>query len=303
MKNKKILITGGAGFIGSNLSLELQEKYPDNKYYIIDNFLSGNLKNLSDFKGEIITKDVSKVDLDKLFPNGLDIIFHQAAITDTTIKDKDKMNSANIDSFKNLLDFALKHKARLIYASSAAVYGHSNPPMIVNKKEKPANVYGFSKLVADNIARKHFKDIPIIGLRYFNVYGPKEKYKNKMASMIWQLYSQMKDDKNPKIFEYGEQKRDQIYVKDIVKANILAIKAKKSGIFNVGTGKATTFNEIIETLNNVLNKNLKTEYIKNPYSHYQEFTKADLKETKKVLQYEPEYDIKKGIKDYMENID
>ena len=297
MENKKILITGGAGFIGSNLAKTLQEKYPDNKYFIIDNFSSGNLDNLTGFKGEIISDNIAEVDFSKHFDK-LDIIFHQAAITDTTVFDEKKMMLNNVDGFKNVLNFALKCRAKLIYASSAAVYGHSLPPMVVGKNEVPANIYGVSKLNADNIARENFNNLHIVGLRYFNVYGPGEKYKGKMASMIWQLYLQMKEGRRPKIFKYGEQKRDQVYIKDIVNANLLALESKKSGIFNVGSGKATTFNEIIKNLNEVLGADFEPEYIDNPYKHYQEYTEADLVETKKALSFIPEYDINKGIEDY-----
>jgi len=299
MQNKKILITGGAGFIGSNLALTLQWQFPNNEYFIIDDFLVGDFKNILGFNGEVLAEDISSMDLNKKFPNGLDIIFHQGAITDTTIKDQNKMLKINVGGFMNVLNFCLEHKARLIYASSAAVYGQTKPPMIVGNNEEPANIYGYSKLVGDNIARKHFSDISIIGLRYFNVYGPREKYKNKMASMIWQLYLQMKEGDRPRIFKNGEQKRDHIYVKDVVKANILAMNCAESGIYNIGTGRATSFNEIIEALNEAMGTNLAPEYIDNPYGKfYQDFTEADLTETKKYLGFEPEFDIKKGVKDY-----
>lgn len=108
----------------------------------------------------------------------------------------------------------------------------------------------------------------------------------------------MKKGKRPRIFKYGEQKRDQVYIKDAIKANFLALKAKKSAIVNIGTGKTTTFNEIVKNFNNVLNTNLKPDYFDNPYGHYQDYTEADLTEAKRVLGYQPEYDIKKGIQDY-----
>lgn len=301
MENKKILITGGAGFIGSNLVMALQEKYPDNEYFIIDDFSSGNFNNLLGFKGDVIAEDISKVDLDYYFPSGVDVIFHQAAITDTTVSDQKRMIFSNVEGFRNVLNFALKYKTKLIYASSAAVYGHSKPPMRIGENELPANAYGFSKVVMDNIARKYFNKLNIIGLRYFNVYGPKEAYKDKMASMVWQLYLEMKNGERPKIFKFGEQKRDQIYIKDVIKANLLSLNVNTSGIFNIGTAKATTFNEIVQNLNEVLGTNFEPEFIENPYEHYQEYTEADLSETKKVLNYQPEYGIKKGIQDYFKN--
>lgn len=300
MEDKKILITGGAGFIGSNLALELQKKYPDNEYFVIDNFSSGNSNNLAGFNGKVITANIADINLANHFDK-LDFIFHQGAITDTTVFDEEKMMFNNVGGFKNVLDFAIKCKAKLIYASSAAVYGHSNPPMIVGKNENPANVYGLSKLNADNIARKNFNNLFIIGLRYFNVYGPGEKYKQKMASMVWQLYLQIKENKRPRIFKNGEQKRDQVYVKDVVKANLLAMECEESGIYNVGSGKASSFNEIIKNLNEVLGTNFEPEYIDNPYEHYQEYTEADLAESKDKLKYFPEYNIKKGIDDYFRN--
>lgn len=301
MKGKRILITGGAGFIGSNLALALQEEHPQNEYFVIDDFSSGDFDNLIGFRGEVMAGDISQIDLDYYFPQGLDIVFHQAAITDTTVTDQKLMMSKNVEGFRNVLRFALKYNTKLIYASSAAVYGHTKPPMRVEGNEEPSNIYGFSKLVVDNIARKHFEKLNIIGLRYFNVYGPGEKYKGKMASMVWQLYLQMKEGKRPRIFKYGEQKRDQIYIKDVVKANLLALKVNRSGIFNVGTGKATTFNEIVQNLNEILRTNLEPEYLDNPYKHYQEYTEADLVETKEILSYQPEYNIEKGIRDYFKN--
>ena len=298
MKNKKILITGGAGFIGSNLAMALQEKYPDNDYFIISNFSPANSDNLLGFKGKVISDDISKIDFNQYFDK-MDIIFHKAAITDTTLSDQNKMMFNNIEGFKKVLKFAVKSKAKLIYASSASVYGHSNSPMRVGENEISANIYASSKLAVDNIARKYFNRLPIIGLRYFNVYGLKEGYKGKNASMIWQLYLQMKEQKRPRIFKYGEQKRDHVYIKDIVAANLLALECPKSGIFNIGSGKAVSFNEIIKILNEELGINLEPEYIDNPYKHYQEFTEADLTQTSKILKYTPTYNIKKGIKDYL----
>lgn len=302
MNGKKILITGGAGFIGSNLTMALQEKYPDNDYFVITNFSSSDHDNLSGFKGKIISADISKIDFNQYFDK-IDVIFHEAAITDTTLLDKDKMMSNNIEGFKKVLKFAVKSRARLIYASSASVYGSSRSPMKVGENEIPTNIYASSKLAIDNVARENFDALCIIGLRYFSVYGPKEGYKGKNASIVWQMYSQMKEGKRPIVFGNGEQKRDHVYIKDVINANLLALECPKSGIFNVGSGKAVSFNEIVKILNEELGTNLKPEYIDNPYKHYQEYTEADLTETSKVLKYTPAYDIKEGIKDYLKNQD
>lgn len=301
MKNKKILITGGAGFIGSNLALALQEKYPENEYFVIDDFSSGSFNNLIGFKGDVIAEDIAQIDLNRYFDK-VDFIFHKAAITDTTYTNQKEMIFKNVEGFRNVLNFTLKNKAKLIYASSAAVYGKSSSPMRIGENEKPSNAYGFSKLVIDNIARKIFKAYKsntIIGLRYFNVYGPREQYKEKMASMIWQLFLQMKEGNRPIIFKYGEQKRDQIYIMDVIEANLLALQIKQSGIFNMGTGTAVSFNEIVSLLNECLKKKLKPKYIDNPFSHYQSHTQADISQTMKILGFRPKYDLKRGIFDYL----
>ena len=296
----KFIVTGGAGFVGSNIALTLQERFPDAEITVVDNFSSGSYENLLGFRGDVIAENAVECDFEKYFPDGVDAIFHEAAITDTTVFDQQRMMRENVGSFRNMLAYALRHGVRLAYASSAAIYGHSQPPMRIGANEFPANIYGFSKFIGDNIARKYFDAAkqPIIGLRYFNVYGPGEKYKGKMASMIWQLSQQMKQGQRPRIFRDGEQKRDQVYIKDVVEANLLCLSATKSGIVNVGTGKATSFNGIVKALNGVLDTNFEPEYIENPYAHYQDYTEADITATKIALGYSPQYDIAKGVNDY-----
>ena len=294
-----ILITGGSGFIGSNLALALQEKYPEAKITVVDDFSLGHFKNLLGFKGDVIAADIYDFDWNSL--GKVDLFFHQAAITDTTVIDQKKMYNINTDSFRRILHYCLKNDIKLVYASSAATYGNTPAPMIEGKNETPANVYGHSKLICDNIVRQIMKehpDFPVVGLRYFNVYGPRESYKGKMASMIWQLYNQMKTGNNPRLFKYGEQKRDFVYVKDVIKANILAITGP-SGIFNVGSGKAGTFNTIVKELNENMNLNKEIEYFDNPYDFYQEYTEADLTNAQR-WGYIPDFDLEKGIKDYLE---
>ncbi len=303
--SKKILITGGAGFIGSNLVLTLQEEFPENDYIMVDDFSCGVLENLKDFRGRIVRGDVASMDLRREFPGGIDVVFHQAAITDTTVQDKEKMFQANVKGFQNVFALAKTSGARFIYASSAAVYGASPSPMRVGEGENPLNVYGESKFEVDRMVRGGLAAYPgvIIGTRYFNVYGSHEAHKGKMASMIWQLYLQMKAGKRPRVFEFGEQKRDFVYVKDVVRANILALDVQKSGIVNIGTGKSRSFNEIIRVLNKAMGTNLEPEYFKNPYTAaYQENTEADLTEAKNLLGYTSQYDLESGILDYVTNV-
>ncbi len=300
----RILITGGAGFIGSNLAFALQERYPSAEIFVLDNFSSGHFKNLIGFRGEVITGDITSVELWNYLRSNFsfDAVFHQAAITDTTVTDQWLMMKTNADSLRYILDSALEWGAKVIYASSAGVYGNTEPPMKEESGLEPENIYGFSKLMMDRIALYYMKNHPeiqIVGLRYFNVYGPREIYKGKSASMIYQLAVKMMHGQKPRIFKWGDQRRDFVYVKDVVQANLLALEKNVSGIFNIATGEARSFNEIIEILNRELGTNFETEYFDCPYDFYQEFTKADISKAKEVLGYSPQFSLEEGIRDYL----
>jgi len=292
----KCLVTGGAGFIGSNLALELEKL--GYEVTVVDNFISGSENNLKDFKGKFIELDDSKeFKLDGKF----DVIFHQAAITDPRFGDDNETIRANVEGFKNILNLAIKNNAKLIYASTANLYGNGPVPMKEGQEKDIITAYGKSKLIMDEIAEKNFGKMHIVGLRYFNVFGPREAHKGRPASMIYHLSRQIKEGKNPRIFKWGEQKRDYIYVKDAVDATIEAINAKKSCIVNVGTGIATDFNELVKTLNSALGTNFEPEYFDMPYEQktYQGNTQADTKNAEKFLGFKAKWKLKDAVKDYM----
>ena len=291
----KILVTGGAGFIGSNLALEMENL--KNDVTVIDNFITGSIRNLEGFKGRVIEGDETKL---SALDNRFDIIFHMAAITDTTIIDKKEMFNNNVKGFQSILDLYRNLGCKLIYASSASVYGDREIPMREGQELKPLNIYAESKLEMERLARNCFNGGTLVGLRYFNVFGPRENFKEKMASMIYQLARQMKAGKNPKIFKYGEQERDHIYVKDVVNATIKAASYKGFGIFNVATGIKTSFNKLINYLNETLGTDYKPEYFDNPYvGSYQDVTVSDMRKTESELKFAAEYSVLEGIKDYL----
>ena len=301
---QSILVTGGAGFIGSNLTLKLQEMYPTARMVVVDDFRSGDFKNLQGFRGDFVAADVSRLDWNAQFgERSFDAIFHEASITDTTIHDQMLQAHDNVEGFRRLLEFAKPHHTRVVYASSAATYGIGSPgAMKEDQPAAPANVYAFSKVQLDNLARQYAREHnswKIVGLRYFNVYGPREPHKKAAASMIYQLYLQMKVGKRPRVFKHGEQRRDFVYVKDVVRMTILAAQASRSGVYNCGSGVAFSFNEIIEELNRSLGTNLEPDYFENPYSFYQPHTEADLTAAKNDLKYQPEYSPAQGIADYV----
>ena len=297
---KKYLVTGGAGFIGSNIAKTLEAQ--GHEVTVMDDFSkNGHFKNLIGFKGDVITADLFEyMPTDMYF----DAIFHEAAITDTTVMDQKAMMEQNVEAFKNLLNFAAENEIKkVIYASSAATYGNGPVPNVETQPTHPENVYGFSKVIMDNVARQFAEDnndMTIIGLRYFNVYGPGEYYKGKMASMVYQLYNQMKAGKRPRVFKYGEQQRDFVYVKDIVKINLCALNnGKETGVYNAATGIPRDYNAIIACLNKELGTNLEPEYIDNPYPFFQLKTQADMTLAKEKLGYEPDYSLEAGIADYV----
>ncbi len=319
LKDKMILITGGAGFIGSNLAFYFQHNHPDAKVVVLDSFRSGetlsngnlksfgHFKNLIGFTGEVISGDINDKDLllDLEVNYNFDYIFHEAAISDTTALEQDLMIKTNVNAYKDLLNLAVAHDANMIYASSAATYGDAESPQRVGR-EAPQNVYGFSKLSMDNISREYMKevDISIVGLRYFNVYGRHEYFKNSTASMVLQFGHQLLAGKNPKLFD-GSDKilRDFIYIEDIIQANIKAMNPKESGIYNVGTGKARSFQDIVDILQKELGTELECKYIPNPYiGSYQFHTEADIQTTKDGLGYEPRFEMEDAIKDYVSEI-
>jgi ADP-L-glycero-D-manno-heptose 6-epimerase len=211
----------------------------------------------------------------------------------------------NVNTFYDLLEIAKINGSVMIYASSAAVYGNLPPPQIVGN-ESPENIYGYSKYMMEQIARQYGKENPdmvIVGLRFFNVYGPREYYKAKTASMVIQLGHQILSGKAPRLFN-GSNKimRDFIYIDDIIQANIRACDTTKSGIYNVGTGKPRSFQDIADLLQQELGTNLGTEYFPNPYDGYQMDTQADISATQANLNFEPKVSLEAGIKAYIPEI-
>jgi len=302
MNTQHILVTGGSGFVGSNLALELQSRHPDAAITVLDDFRGSSFKNLLGFEGDVLAYNVAeKAWMDAFKDKPLDVIYHLASITDTTVLDEKKMMFDNVEGFRNILELACQKKADVVYASSAAVYGSQDSMMKIEDGGEPNNIYGFSKWVMENLAKTYEGKLKVVGLRYFNVFGPREYYKGHAASMIYQLCRQMLAGKRPRIFKLGEQCRDFVYVKDVVEATIQARKSKENTVLNVGTGQATSFNDVIAALNEALETKLEPDYFDNPYDFYQNFTQADMSHTEKMTGFRPRYTTREGILDYVRN--
>ena len=294
----RILVTGGTGFVGSNIALKLMELGHE---ILITG--SDAEQKLPGFKGKYLQPDLIGIDWDAI--GNVDAVIHEAAINDTTSLDKREIIRANVDASLTLFEYAAAHGCkRIVYASSTAVYGATPAPYVEDKGLEPLNPYGLSKKVLDEkamaFAAAH-PEITVVGLRYCNVYGLRESHKGARASMIYQLAKQMAKG-NPRIFKYGEQKRDYIYVKDVVEANLLALEAKESSVVNCGAGEATSFNEIIAIINKTMGLSRAPEYIENPYAaRYQNFTQCDMSKAKEKIGFVPKYDVQKGVTDYYES--
>ena len=316
--NKTILITGGAGFIGSNLAFYFQNNFPDSIVVVFDCFRNGSTfennnlisfghyKNLIGFNGEVICVNInSKLDLSLLHKYKFDYIFHHAAISDTRVYDQEIVMKTNVNAFIEVLNKAKIDNSILVYASSAATYGSLPSPQTVGK-ENPENPYGFSKLIMDQIAYRFIKSNPnrtIVGLRFFNVYGPKEYFKGSTASMVIQLGHQILDNKALRLFHGSENiLRDFIYIEDVIQANIKACRTKNSGVYNVGTGKPRSFQNIADILQKEIGKNVETEYFPNPFDGYQMHTQANIESSIKSLGFDPQFSLEEGIKAYVPEI-
>jgi len=316
--NKTILITGGAGFIGSNLAFYINKKFPLSKIVIFDCFRSeekfsngnlksfGHYKNLIGFEGDIICGNLNnKSDLALLNEYKFDFIFHHAAISDTRIYDQEIIMRTNVNSFYDILELAKVNNSILVYASSAATYGSIPSPQRIGS-ENPENPYGFSKLLMDQIAFRYCKENPemsLVGLRFFNVYGPGEFYKNKTASMVIQLGHQILSGQPPRLYKNSDKiMRDFINISDVIQANINACKPKQNGVYNVGTGNPRSFQDIADILQKELETNLGTEYFPNPHHGYQFHTQADISLSIENLNFQPEVSLEEGIKAYIPEI-
>ena len=316
----RCIVTGGAGFVGSRLVRRLQMQHRAH-VLVIDDFRSGTFANLSDegqvqgeafsFQGEVRAADLRDIDFDQLLGSWRpDVVYHEASITDTTIADQRAMIEDNVRPFIRLLHAAHWHGVPLVWASSAATYGtrangatQQRRPFRLADAGQPANVYGFSKWLMENAHRQTMAaqaDSPhLVGLRYFNVFGPGESHKAHMASMVYRLTRDMLDGKRPRIFRDGEQARDHIHVDDVVDATLAAAQPEATpGIYNVGAGRATSFNDVVSAINEALGTSLEPDYIDNPYEFYQDYTEADLSATRAGLGWEPQREPRAAMVEY-----
>ncbi len=322
------IVTGAAGFIGSNLVKALNERGV-NRIIAVDNLTRADkFRNLVDC--EIVDYLDKKEFIERLlagqFDGRVDAVFHEGACSDTMESDGRYMMENNFRYSISMLDWCIDQRVQFLYASSAATYGGSSEFREERAFEAPLNVYGYSKFLFDQIVRQRLPEAAsqIVGFRYFNVYGPRESHKGRMASVAFHHYNQFRSAYKVKLFEgcdgyaNGAQKRDFVYVGDVSKVNLFFLDhPEKSGIFNLGTGRAQSFNELAvanvnscralagepnQSLEELLQQGF-IEYIPFPDAlrgKYQSFTQADLAKLRQAGYDAPFASVEEGVAHYVE---
>ncbi|WP_118950861.1 ADP-glyceromanno-heptose 6-epimerase [Taibaiella helva] len=314
-KEDVIAITGAAGFIGSCMVAHLNHLGFE-QLVLVDDF--SDEKKVYNLKGSKYLYKVHREQFSewlKTHPDKIAVIYHLGARTDTTEPDYEVFRSLNLEYSKSVWEYCVEHNVPLVYASSAATYGNGELGYTDDEtlipELKPLNAYGISKNEFDIWALEQKRRPPFwAGLKFFNVYGPNEYHKGRMASVVFHAYQQIKErgyirlfrSHNPQ-YKDGEQLRDFIYVKDLLSVmSWLMEQHPASGIYNLGTGKARTFNDLAHTLFSVLNIPGKIEYIDTPEdirANYQYYTEADMSKLRAAGYDKPFFTLEQGISDYL----
>jgi ADP-L-glycero-D-manno-heptose 6-epimerase len=320
------VVTGACGFIGANLVKALNERGVTDIIAVDNLSRADKFLNLTDCEIADYLDKTEFLDMVESgqFDGGVEAILHQGACSDTMETDGRYMMANNYRFSLALLDFCAEQESPYLYASSASVYGGGGVFREEREYEAPLNVYGYSKFLFDQVVRRRLagSDSQIAGFRYFNVYGPREQHKGRMASVAFHHFNQYRATGKVKLFESyggygsGEQKRDFVYVGDVVRVNMDFLETRTSGIFNLGTGRAQTFNELAAATVNAcralegrptqsvaeLVAQGIIEYIAFPEAlkgKYQSFTEADLSQLRKAGYKSTFATVEEGVADYV----
>jgi len=304
MKNKKIVVTGGAGFIGSNLARHLSNE--NNHVIIIDNLSTGHLENIQDLiaadKVEFIKGSITDLNILQDVFRGCDYVFHEAALPSVprSIKEPLLTNQANIDGTLNVLVAAKETGVKkVIYASSSSVYGDTPTlPKHESMAPNPLSPYAVTKYAGECYCQVFTRvyGLPTIALRYFNVYGPHQDPASEYAAVIPRFVTRTLNHQNIVIYGDGQQTRDFTFVADVVRANILAAENKISGVFNMAGGKRITLNDLAQTIMMLCDNTVNIVYEDVRPGDIMH-SLADISKANKGFGYSPEYDINSGLKE------
>lgn len=300
----KYLVTGGAGFIGSNLTERLVAE--GHKVIVTDNLSTGSLKNLKAVKNKIkfIESPVANIfkyeDIKKL-----DGIYHYGIPSSTPLyRENPHLVGEAINEFNVMLELAKREKCKIVYASSSSVYNGNPTPFTEDMPVHVKDLYTEARYTMERLAKLYFDwhGVQSIGIRFFSVYGPHEEAKKNFANLVTQFLWAAKKGRKAIVYGDGNQTRDFTYVKDIIEGCVLAMDNKKveCDIFNIGAGNMFTLNEMVKILGKALGKNIECEYVPNPLRGYVYETWADTSKAEKILGFRPKYPLKKGLKEIIE---
>ena len=293
-----ILVTGGAGFIGSNLASVLIKEHG---VTVLDNFHTGSADNLKDLKDKITIIDDSCGNISNRLSNSdPDVIFHLGIPSSSPMyKENPMLVGSAINDAISVFEFAKNSGAKVVFASSSSLYNGLPTPNREDMDVMVTDYYTEARLGIERIAELYHQlyGIDLVGLRFFSVYGPNERAKGIYANIVSQFLWEMQDGRIPVIYGDGEQTRDFTFVSDVVRACILAMKKDVSGVFNVGTGVSHSFNDVVVALNGVLGMDIEPQHIENPVKNYVAHTLADLTNVKAALGFSSEYSLEDGIRE------
>ena len=303
MKNKKVIVTGGLGFIGSHIVERLNDT---NEVLIIDDQSTGkieNIKHLDFSKIDTTLGDITNINLEEIF-DGADYVFHHAAKISVpeSVKDPLTSNEVNITGTLKVLEAAKNADIKkVVFASSSAVYGDTKSlPLSEEISINPLSPYAVTK-AAGELYCSVFSEaygLPTVALRYFNVFGPRQDPNSHYAAVIPQFIDKMLKNESPIIYGDGEQSRDFISVKQVVDANIHAAESKETGTFNIGLGNSTTINQLFEIINNVIGNDIEPVYEKERPGDIKH-SLADINKSKSIG-FDPKGDFKDYLKETVE---
>lgn len=302
MINKKVAITGGAGFIGSNLAHELAR---DNTVVIVDNLSTGRIENIRGLiAGEKVTfvqGSISDLQLLKQVFNDVDFVFHQAAIPSVprSIENPLSTNEANITGTLNVLLAARDNNVKkVVFASSSSVYGDTPVlPKVETMTPNPRSPYALTKLAGEHYCQIFYQvyGLSTICLRYFNIYGPRQNPDSEYAAVVPKFISRILQNEPPVIYGDGNQTRDLTFVEDCIQANITAAESSATGVFNVGTGGNTTINGLAEAIMKIIGKELSPLHQESRAGDVRD-SLADIAKARDIG-YEPRYSLEEGLRE------
>jgi len=295
VENMKILLTGGLGFIGSNIAERLVRE--GHEVTILDNLHTGSEKNISAIRErvKVVKGDAGEV---AKMSERFDAIIHEGVYSSSPMyRDNPLLVSKALEQWLSILEYARKNNSSIVYASTSSMYNGNKPPHREDLPVFVTDLYTEARYEMERLAKLYsdIHGVKSVGLRYFSVYGPHEEAKGKYANLITQFLWEMKAGKQPMILGDGSQTRDFTYVEDVVEANLLALKYGKTDVFNVGTGRNVTLNDMVSILNSKLKTSIAPRYQPNTIRNYVQQTLADTSKASSLLGFKAKISLEDGI--------